>query len=105
MVHCEADYIKQCEEGDIYYRIIKDKMMQIKIIKITHHKLGHYSYKDNLNGTHFGNNFGRSLFKTAKECEDELYRRQCVKEKRQMLKEYETELNKKFDLKDHRIIK
>ena len=45
------------------------------------------------------------LFKTEKEADDELYRRERVKEKRQRLKEYEELLNEKLNLEGHFIVK
>lgn len=101
----ESDYIKQCQVGDKFYRIIKNEIVPIQIIRVTHYELGHYIYDDNLNYTHKGRSFGSSLFRTQEECEEELRRRQITKEKRKLMKEYETELNEKFGLKDHFIIK
>lgn len=101
----DVDKIKQCEEGDIYYKIKKDKVIQVEIVKITYHDLGHYSYKDTLGERYFGHSFGTSLFKTEKEADNELYRRERVREKRQRLKEYEELLNEKLDLEGHFIVK
>lgn len=102
----EVDYIKQCEKGDKFYRIKKNKVILVTITEVTHHtQFGHYSYKDDLNCTHFGRNFGTSLFKTQEECEKELLKRQNIKEKRERLKEYERKLNEELNLGNHYIIK
>ena len=105
MWYKEYDHIRQCQTGDKFYRIIKDKIIPVQIIRVTHHKLGHYTYEDDLKGIHIGSAFGGSLFRTQEECEEELRRRQNVREKRKLMKEYERELNEKFGLKDHFIIK
>ena len=101
----EVDKIKQCEEGDIYYKIKKNEVVQIQIVKITYHDLGHYAYRDTYDERYFGRSFGTSLFKTREEAEKELYRRERVKEKRLRLKEYEKSLNEKLNLEGHFIVK
>lgn len=105
MWYKEYDHIKQCQTGDKFYRIIKDRIVPVQIIRVTHHELGHYTYEDDLKGIHTGSSFGGSLFKTKEECEEELRRRQNVREKRRLMKEYERELNEKLGLEDHFIIK
>ena len=105
MWYKECDHIKQCQTGDKFYRIIKDKIVPVQIMRVTHHELGHYTYEDDLKGIHTGSAFGGSLFKTQEECEEELRRRQNVREKRRLMKEYESELNEKLNIKDHYIIK
>ncbi len=100
-----VDKIKQCEEGDVYYKIKKNEVVQIQIVKIVYHDLGHYSYRDTYDERYFGHSFGVSLFKTKEEAEEELYRRERVKEKRQRLKEYEELLNEKLRLEGHFIVK
>ena len=105
MWYKESHHIKQCEEGDIYYKIKKEKILQITISKITHHELGHYTYKDSLGDVHLGSAFGKSLFKTTNECKEELHRRESIKEKRKRLKEYERKLNEELNIGDHYIVK
>ena len=105
MWYKEYDHIKQCQTGDKFYRIIKDKIVPVQIMRVTHHELGHYTYEDDLKGIHTGSAFGGSLFKTQEECEEELRRRQNVREKRRLMKEHESELNEKLNIKDHYIIK
>lgn len=105
MWYKESNHIKQCQIGDKFYRIIKDRIVPIQIMRVTHHELGHYTYEDDLNCTHTGRAFDSSLFRTKEECEEELRRRQNVKEKRRLMKEYERELNEKLNIKDHYIIK
>ena len=101
-----VDTIRQCEEGDVFYRIKKDEVIRVQITKITYHdRIGHYSYEDDTGYHYFGRNFGKSLFKTEEEADNELYRRERVKEKRQRLKEYEELLNEKLNLKGHFIVK
>lgn len=101
-----VDTIRQCKEGDIFYRIKKDEVIRVQITKITYHdRIGHYSYEDDTGYHYFGRNFGKSLFKTEKEANDELYRRERVKEKRQRLREYEELLNEKLNLEGHFIVK
>ena len=105
MWYKESNHIKQCQVGDKFYRIMKNRIVPIQIMRVTHHELGHYTYEDDLNYTHRGSAFGSSLFRTKEECEEELRRRQNIREKRKLMKEYETELNRKFGLEDHFIIK
>ena len=46
-----------------------------------------------------------NLFKTKEEAEKEIQRRQNIVKKRQLLKEYERNLNKELGLEDHYIVK
>lgn len=105
IVNKDVDNTKQCKKGDIFYRIKKDEVIQVRILRITHHELGHYGYEDNTGNTYFGHSFGVALFKTKEQAEDELYKRKRIKEKRKRLKDYELALNFEFGLKDHFIVK
>lgn len=104
-MHKESHYIKQCQVGDRYYRIIKDTIIPIQITKINRYELGHYVYEDDSKNHHLGQAFGKSLFKTKEECEEELRKRKCIKDKRKLLKEYEEKLNEELNIKGHYIIK
>ena len=50
-------------------------------------------------------NIFKSCFKTKEEAEKEIQRRQNIVKKRQLLKEYERNLNKELGLEDHYIVK
>lgn len=97
--------IKQCEEGDKFYKISKDGVKLIQIVEITHHSLGHYSYKDNFRQTYFSRSFDSTLFKTEDECKRALRQKNLIKEKRKKLKEYEEKLNQEFGIVNHYIVK
>lgn len=101
----KKDKLKQCEEGDTYYIIKCNSIIETKIVKITHEVLGHYVYEDALGRHYFGHHFDKSLFKTYEEAKNELYKREKIKNKRQLLKEYERKLNNELNLKDHYIVK
>lgn len=93
-----------CSIGDIVYRITKNGVEAIKIVRIEHYPHAVY-YGENKHQSYFNRAFGKSIFKTKEEAEDELYRRERIKEKHQRLKEYEELLNEKLNLEGHFIVK
>lgn len=101
----ETNKTKMCEAGCTCYRITKGEIQQIVIKEVERMELGHYVYRDSDGNTYLSRHFGMSLFKTKEDAEQELQRRKIIKEKRKLLKEYERNLNDKFNLKDHFIIK
>lgn len=102
----EKDNIKQCEEGEIFYRVSKDKITEVTIEKVTHHiPMGHYSYKDNEGRSYFGHSFGRTLFKTRGDAVREVQKANLIKTKRERLKDYERQLNAELGLVEHFIVK
>lgn len=93
-----------CKEGDKIYRIFKDDVVEVTVIKITHHP--HCAYKIDFDReAHFNRDFGKSLFKTREEAEQELQKRDKIAKKRKLLKDYERKLNEELNLGDHYIFK
>ena len=108
--------IQLCKVGDKLYRVAKlykrDEFW-VEPITITsanfytseNHYNDHWVYHDDKNRYYFNSSLNISCFKTEKEAKDEIQRRYNIKKKRQLLREYEKELNKKFNMKDHYIVK
>lgn len=100
------DYYKEEEQlfnvGDELYAVTKDGSAKVIITDVERAELGHYIYKAGKR-TYFNRNFGKTLFKTEDECLKAIWRIETIKEKRQLLKEYEEVLNKKLNLSDHHI--
>ena len=99
-------YFKEEEQlfniGDELYAVTKDGMKKIVITDVEQAYLGHYIYRAGKR-TYFNKNFEKTLFKTEEECKHAIWRIETIKEKRQMLKEYEEVLNEKLNLSDHHI--
>ena len=94
-----------CKVGDVFYRIKNGEVIPVEIVSITYHDLGHYTYKDNLKHGFYTRNFGTSVFKTREEAERKIYEKKLIVKKRELMRNYEEELNKRFNLKNHIIIK
>lgn len=97
------EFVKLCDVGDTLYKVYKDKMTKITITEVK--QLPHFVYKDDKGTSYFNRTINRSCFKTIKEAEQALWRNQNIMEKRELLKEYERELNKKYGLEDHIIVR
>ena len=97
------DCIRLCEIGDILYRVGKHGIEKITITQI--HQYPHCVYKDNQGHSYFNRNINKTCFKTEKEAEEEMQKRDRIIEKRKLLKEYEKELNEKLNIVDHYIVK
>lgn len=99
------DEIKMCEEGDIFYIVYKENIIQIKITKVEHCLIGdvinHYIYRDNLGNNYFNRNINKIIFKSKEDAEKSFEKKKLIIEKRNLLKKYEKELNDKLGLKDH----
>lgn len=99
-------YYKEEEQlfniGDELYSITKDGPTKVIITDVERAELGHYIYKAGKRA-YFNRNFGKTLFRTEEECNHAIWRIEIIKEKRQMLKEYEEVLNEKLNLSDHHI--
>lgn len=93
-----------CKVGDVVYRLTKTGIEAVTIVRIEHYPHAVY-YGENKHQSYFNRAFGKSIFKTKKEAEDETYRRERIVEKRQRLKEYEELLNEELDLEGHVIVK
>lgn len=98
------DYAKLCDVGDTFYRVCNDRIRLITIAKVEKMTLGHYVYEDNDGHSYFNRALTKSCFKTEEEAKNEIQRRKKIKEKRNLLKEYERKLNKELGLKDHFVI-
>lgn len=93
-----------CKVGDTVYRLFKTGIMETKVIGIEHYP--HAIYKlEGCADSYFESAFGKTLFLTMEEANKAIIAKENVAKKRKMLKEYETELNEKFGLGDHRIVK
>lgn len=93
-----------CKVNDTLFKIKKDgTIYPIKITKITHYP--HTVYGDNFGNIYFNKNIFNSCFKTEEDAKKEMLKRQNITKKRQLLKEYERNLNKELGLEDHYYIK
>lgn len=93
-----------CNVGDTVYRLSKNGIMETTVIAIDHYP--HAVYK--LAGwadSYFDRAFGRTIFLTMEDANKAVQTKENIAKKREMLKEYETELNEKLGLENHRIIK
>lgn len=93
-----------CKVGDTVYRLSKNGIMETKVVRIDHYP--HAVYKlEGWMDSYFDRAFGRTLFLTMEDANNAIRARENIAKKREMLKQYETELNEKFGLENHRIIK
>lgn len=93
-----------CKVGDKLYRLSKNGITEVTVLEIEHYP--HCVYK--LSGCYdscFNRAFGKTIFKTYEEANEAVRAKEKIIKKRELLKQYETELNEKFGLKDHRIVK
>lgn len=93
-----------CNVGDTVYRLSKNGIMETKVIAIEHYP--HAVYK--LEGwpeSYFDRAFGKTLFLTMEEANKAVSTKANIVKKRMLLKEYEAELNERFNLGDHKIVK
>ena len=103
MLNKPEDQIQLLHEGETMYRISKNGIETITIVKALQYP--HFVYKDNEGRSYFNRAVGTSIFKTESEAEEEIRRRQRIAEKRQLLRKYERELNVKFNITNHVIVK
>lgn len=94
-----------CSIGDTFYKIKQNtnEIYKIRIVQIDHYL--HSVYRDDRGYSYFNKTLLRTCFKTEEDAYKEILKRQNIKEKRELLKEYERELNMRFNLGDHYIIK
>ena len=97
------DYVKLYDVGDVLYRVRQKGIDKIIITEVKAYP--HYVYRDNLKHSYFNSSITKTCFKTYEEAVEEQKRREHIKEKRKLLKEYEKELNKKFNITNHYIVK
>lgn len=93
-----------CSIGDIVYRITKNGVEAIKIVRIEHYPHAVY-YGENKHQSYFNRAFGKSIFKTKEEAEAEITRREKIAEKKLLLQSYERTLNEELNLGNHFIVK
>lgn len=93
-----------CNVGDTVYRLSKNGISETKVIRIDHYPHAVYRLAG-LNDSYFEKAFGKTLFLSMEDANKAILRKNNIQEKRQLLKEYERELNMKLDLSDHFIIK
>lgn len=95
-----------CKVGDKLYCVSKNEVLEVTVIAIKHYP--HSVYRVQRNGyynSYFNENFGKNVFKTYEEADIAKEHKLLITKKRELLKEYETELNEKLGLKDHIIIR
>ena len=93
-----------CNVGDTVYRLSKNGIVETKIAKIDHYP--HAVYRlEGLSESYFERAFGKTIFLTLEDANKAVQDKINIAEKRKLLKEYEAELNKRFGLTGHRIIK
>ena len=97
------DCVQLLNVGEEVYRIGKNGIETVTIVKAESYP--HYVYRDNEGRSYFNRALGTTLFKTEGEAEEEVRRRQCIIEKRRLLREYERELNVKMNITNHVIVK
>ena len=93
-----------CKVGDVVYRLTRTGIESITITRIAHYPHAVY-YGENKHQSYFNRSFGKSIFKTKEDAEEEQWRRERIQEKKQRLKEYEELLNEKLRLEGHFIVK
>lgn len=105
-ISIEDDYYTKEKQlfnvGDELYAVTKDGPSKVVITDVERASLGHYIYRAGKR-TYFNRTFGKTLFKTEEECKYAIWRINTIKEKRQLLKEYEEKLNAVLSLSDHHI--
>lgn len=99
----ENDYVKLYNIGDVLYRVGKYGIEEVTIIEID--QFPHYVYRDDHGHSYFNHTIVKTCFKTKEEAEQEVHRRENIIEKRKLMRQYEIELNKKFNLVNHFIVK
>lgn len=93
-----------CKVGDTVYRLSKNGITEAKVVRIDHYP--HAVYKlEGWMDSYFDRAFGRTLFFTMEDANNAIRTRENIAKKREMLKRYETELNEKFGLENHKIVK
>ena len=93
-----------CNVGDTVYRLSKNGIVETKIAKIDHYP--HAVYRlEGCYESYFDRAFGKTIFLTLEDANKAMQNKISVAEKRKLLKEYERELNEKFGLEGHFIIK
>lgn len=93
-----------CNVGDVVYHLTKTGITPMKIVAIDHYPHSVYRGEEKYQ-SYFNRSFGRVLFKTKEEAEEEQRKKERIQEKKQKLKEYEEVLNKELKLEGHFIVK
>ena len=99
----DDDNIQLFQENETLYRVGQKGIDKITIISVQ--ALPHYVYKDDMGHSYFNHNITKSCFRTYDEAVEEQRKRTAIKEKRAELKLYEAQLNVKYNLKNHFIVK
>lgn len=93
-----------CKVGDTVYRLSKNGITKAKVVRIDHYPHAVYRF-EGWTDICFDRAFGRTLFFTMEDANNAIRTRENIAKKREMLKRYETELNEKFGLENHKIVK
>lgn len=100
----EEENKELCKVGDVLYKMKNDgTIYPVTIIEIVH--LPHTVYRDNFGNSYFNYSLFISCAKSMEEARAKIERKLLISQKRQLLKTYEEELNERFGLKDHWIVK
>lgn len=99
----DVDLTQLFNEGDTLYRVGRDGIDKVTIIRVDHYP--HCVYKDDHGHSYFNHNISKSCFKTEEEAKKEVQRRENIVKKRKMLKEYEIKLNAELGITNHFIVK
>ncbi len=105
--------LQLCEVGDKLYRITKIyksnefyiEPILITLANFTGGTFGHWYYRDNKGRSYFNSNLHKRCFKTEEEAKQEIQNIKNIAKKRELLKKYEKEVNKKLNIENHYIIK
>lgn len=93
-----------CKVGDTIYHLSKNGITKTKVIEINHYPHAVYKLAGKTD-SYFDRAFGKTLFLTIEEANNAVLEKDKIQKKREMLKVYEAELNEKFGLENHKIIK
>ena len=96
-----------CDVGDKFYLLNRNtnEITEIECLEIEKQFLGHFTYKFDNGKTYLTKKFGKNIFESKTQAEYYVKESQLKKKKRELLKQYELELNKALKLENHFIIK
>jgi hypothetical protein len=91
-------------EGDIVYRPFRNEVYKVKIVEVRYYGQcdGHFLYKGDNNESYYDRHIGKLIFYNEQDALKYLDKQNKIKQKRKLLKEYETKLNKELNIENHR---
>lgn len=93
-----------CKVGDKVWRLSKNGIMETTCIEVAHYPHAVYKFA-NCYDSCFDRAFGRTVFLSLEDANKAIQVKEKIAKKREMLKQYEAELNEKLGLENHKIIK